>query len=374
VLRHRGLLKVPAKLHILSSVFRLGQSPVSVFLLSCCNSSSSVTFMPIGYRLRLHFCLCLHGFAIVFPILHQIPVVIRSPDLWLPFGFSVLLSRLPSPLFVMFSRFILFSGATWFSLRITVIPISAFLSSLSISGVLAAQPASFVPSLGPFCRRSTLRSIPSPRLISDFLCSSQLLPIFSLYSLLMARLWRFGFLFCSSVSSLSRAYVLRPPSSSSPITLLPCVVVLLIGVSFLRGLSFSDLRFLFRPVVLFVVLCFTFYVLLLLLFMLDFYGVCLCWIMDFGMFVFGVTSMAADRDSPQPTSILAALSSSPRVVSVVVFSFVLSHRCLRHLFVFSIVPLCRLPLGVSTLASVFALQPLVLRPSFSSLSRVESRP
>jgi len=260
VLRHRGLLKVPAKLHFLSSVFRLGQSPVSVFLLSCCNSSSSVTFMSIGYRLRLRLCLCLHGFAIVFPILHQIPVVIRSPDLWLPFGFSVLLSRLPSPLFVMFSRFILFSGATWFFLRITVIPISAFLSSLSISGVLAAQPASFVPSLGPFCRRSTLRSIPSPRLISDFLCSSQLLPIFSLYSLLMARLWRFGFLFCSSVSSLSRAYVLRPPSSSSPITLLPCVVVLLIGVSFLRGLSFSDLRFLFRPVVLFVVLCFTFHV------------------------------------------------------------------------------------------------------------------
>ena len=117
---------------------------------------------------------------------------------------------------------------------------------------------------------------------------------------------------------------------------------------------------------LFYVLCFTFYVLLLLLFMLDFYGVCLRWFMDFGMYVFGIASMVADRDSPQPTSILAALSSSPTrrlrrrsplpspvVVSVVVF-------------VVSVVPLRRLPLGISTLASALVLQPLVLRPSFSS--------
>jgi hypothetical protein len=66
-------------------------------------------------------------------------------------------------------------------------------------------------------------SILSPRLIPDFLCPSQLLPFFSLYGLLMARLWRFGFLFCSSVSFLSRASV--SPSSLSPITLLPCVGV-----------------------------------------------------------------------------------------------------------------------------------------------------
>jgi hypothetical protein len=65
----------------------------------------------------------------------------------------------PSPSFVLFLGLIS-SSATWFSLGITVIPISAFLSSLSISGVLAAQPASFVPSLGLFYRRSTLSVYP----------------------------------------------------------------------------------------------------------------------------------------------------------------------------------------------------------------------
>jgi hypothetical protein len=47
--------------------------------------------------------------------------------------------------------------------------------------------------------------------------------------------------------------------------------------SLLCGLSFSGHRFLFRPVILcfmFYVLCFMFY------FGLDFYGVCMCWIMD----------------------------------------------------------------------------------------------
>src|SRR5271155_4079510 len=36
-------------------------------------------FLSIDYRLRLRLCQCLHGFAtVVFSILHQIPVVIRS--------------------------------------------------------------------------------------------------------------------------------------------------------------------------------------------------------------------------------------------------------------------------------------------------------
>jgi hypothetical protein len=96
----------------------------------------------------------------------------------------------------------------------------------------------------------------SPRLISDFFCSSQLLPFFSLYSLLMARLWRFGFLFCSSVSSLSRASVLR--RHRHPLRC-SCVVVLLIGVPFLCGLSFPDHRFSSVPS--FFVLCFMFHVL-----------------------------------------------------------------------------------------------------------------
>jgi hypothetical protein len=109
--------------------------------------------LSIGYR-RLCLCLCLcHSLALVFPILHQIPVVVRSPDLWLPFRFSVssLISVSVSLICSVLSSSC--SGATWFPLSITVIPISAFLSSLSISGVLAAQPASFVPSLGLFYRR-----------------------------------------------------------------------------------------------------------------------------------------------------------------------------------------------------------------------------
>jgi hypothetical protein len=47
--------------------------------LSCfCNSSSPVTFLSIGYRLRLRLRQYLHGFAIVFLLFHhRIPVVIR---------------------------------------------------------------------------------------------------------------------------------------------------------------------------------------------------------------------------------------------------------------------------------------------------------
>src|SRR5271155_1701280 len=117
---------------------------------------------------------------------------------------------------------ILFPAQPGFLSASPFIPISAFLSSLSISGVLAAQPAclflasvySTVVLLHP--------SILSPRLISDFLCPSQLLQFLNLYSLLMARLWlRFPVLFVGFVDFSS----LHPPSSLSPITLLPCVVL-----------------------------------------------------------------------------------------------------------------------------------------------------
>jgi hypothetical protein len=139
---------------------------------------------------------------------HRIPVVVRSPDLWLPFGFSVLSSVSVSVICSILSSSC--SGATWFSLNITVYPYL----SISFFAFDIRCPCSptcfFVPRLGLFYRRSTLHpSILPPRLISDFLCPSQRLPFFSLYSLLMARLWRFGFLFCSSVSPLSRASVLR---------------------------------------------------------------------------------------------------------------------------------------------------------------------
>ena len=160
--------------------------------LSCfCNLSSPVILSCQSATVRLRPCLrsrqCLHGFAIVFLLFHhQIPVVVRSPDLWLLFGFSVLLFSSPSPSFVLFSRLPVPAQPGFLSTPF--IPISAFLSSLSISGVLAAQPAlSFLASV-----YSTVvllhRPILPPRLISDFLCPSQLLPFFSLYSLLMARL------------------------------------------------------------------------------------------------------------------------------------------------------------------------------------------
>jgi len=121
-------------------------------------------FLSIGYRLHLHLCLCqcLRGFAIVFPILRQIPVVIRSPDLWLPFGFSVVLSRLPSPLLFCFLSHPL-SGATWIPLSITVysyLSISLFAFDIRCP---CSPTCFFVPSsLGLFYRRSPLHlSYPS---------------------------------------------------------------------------------------------------------------------------------------------------------------------------------------------------------------------
>jgi len=92
----------------------------------------------------------------------------------------------------------------------------------------------------------------------------------------------------------------------------------MIGVPFLRGLSFSDHRFVFRPVI----LCFMFYVsrfmlLLLYPFGLDFYGVCLCWIMDLDCLclVLRLWQRRSALIALRSTSILAALflphASSP---------------------------------------------------------------
>src|SRR5271170_5550503 len=84
---------------------------------------------------------------------------------------------------------------------------------------LAAQPASSFPAsvYSTIVLLSTPPILP-PRLTSDFPCPSQLLPFFNLYSLPMARLWRFGFLFCSSISSVSRASVLRHLCQPLPLT------------------------------------------------------------------------------------------------------------------------------------------------------------
>jgi hypothetical protein len=210
------------------------------FAVAFCNLEPRRPFLSIGYRhrLRLRSCQCLYGFAIVLPILHQIPVVVRSPDLWLLFGFSVSsLSRLR--LRYLFCSLIICSGATWFYLRITVIPISAFLSSLSISGVLAAQPAlSFLASV-------FLPSFYSPPSY-PFTSIDFRLPLFVAASTVLqslwpphGRLWRFGFLFCSSVSFLSRAPA--PPSSLSITS--SYVVFHRSAFSFLRGLSFPITAF-----------------------------------------------------------------------------------------------------------------------------------
>jgi hypothetical protein len=78
-------------------ILRLPSRPITSYQSSfyrLCNSSSPVIASCQSAAVRLHPCLrlcqCLHGIAIVFPLFHhRIPAVIRSPDLWLPFGFSV---------------------------------------------------------------------------------------------------------------------------------------------------------------------------------------------------------------------------------------------------------------------------------------------
>jgi len=93
--------------------------------LSCfCNRSSLVITSCQSAAVCLCPCLCqcqcLHGIAIVFPLFHhRIPVVIRSPDLWLPLWILGLVSLVSvSVICSVFSSSC--SGATWFSLSITV--------------------------------------------------------------------------------------------------------------------------------------------------------------------------------------------------------------------------------------------------------------
>ena len=76
--------------------------------------------------------------------------------------------------------------------------------------------------------------------------------------------------------------------------------------------------------------------------------------------------------SPSSSPPSSSLRRSPFVASLlsrllVVFSL-LSSPLSSPVVVFSVVPLRRLHLGISTLASAFVLQPWVLRPSFSSLA------
>jgi hypothetical protein len=125
-----------------------------------CNLSSLVflSCQSATVHLRLRLCQCLHGFAIVLPALHQIPVVVRSPDLWLLFGFSVLLFRLR----LRYYCYVL-SVHPLFRRNLDLISITVY-CYLGISFLVfnircpCSPTCSFVPSLGPFYRRSTLRS------------------------------------------------------------------------------------------------------------------------------------------------------------------------------------------------------------------------
>ena len=109
-----GLIRGPGCLGVTSPWVVEGPSKTSLFILhlpsrpvscislsrlSCPQPSSSVIISCQSATVRLR--LCLHSIAIVFPIFHQILVVVRSPDLWLPLDSrSPLLSS--SPLFVLF--------------------------------------------------------------------------------------------------------------------------------------------------------------------------------------------------------------------------------------------------------------------------------
>ena len=194
----------------------------------------------------------------------------------------------------------------------------------------------------------------------------------------MASLWldcSFGFLSCSSVSSLSRTSILRrrriarysyvPPSYYA--------VLDMIDFSSLRGLSFSDHRFLFRSVN----LCFMFYVSRFMFYCfylsdwISMVSVCVgLWIWNvcvwYCVYGSGVSSLVSARVNPRGSL------SSPLVASVVVSSCVTSPSSSPVVVVFSVLPLRRLYLGISTLVSAFVLQPLVLRPSFSSFVGLSS--
>jgi hypothetical protein len=174
-------------------------------------------------------------------------------------------------------------------------------------------------------------------LSSDFLCSSQLLPLFNLYKP------HYGQIQVASVSCSVRRFrrflePLCPPSSVvivSPAILsyvIPSYYAVLDMIDRasafpLRGLSFSDHRFLFRPVI----LCFMFHVLCFIAFTFRIGFLWCLSVLDygFGMFVFGIAFMAAVyRHLSRPASILTALflphASSPSLSPPV--SLLLRHR------------------------------------------------
>ena len=89
----------------------------------------------------------------------------------------------------------------------------------------------------------------------------------------------------------------------------------------------------------------------------------------FGMFVFGIAFMAAVyRHSSRPASMLRLSFFPTRRLRrrLLLSRFSIASPLSSPVVVFSVVPLRRLYLGISTLVSAFVLQPLVLRPSFSS--------
>ena len=217
MLRHRGLLKVPAKLH-----FFYPPLPVSASLLYQSFSYRVTTFEPRHHFLSIG-CRSSSSLSMSPRYRHCLPTI-SPPDpcshpfsgFMAPLGFSVSSLSSPSPLFVLLFYRHPVPAQPGFLSASPFIPISAFLFSLSISGVLAAQPASsfLVASVYSTVVLLSTFSITPPRLTSDLFCPSQLLPFFNLYSLPMARLWCFSFLFCSSISLISRAS-LPPPSLST---------------------------------------------------------------------------------------------------------------------------------------------------------------
>ena len=228
------------------------------------------------------------------------------------------------------------------------IPISAFLSSLSISGVLAAQPASSFLIASVYSTVVVLSNLPIPRLTSDLFCSSQLLPLFNLYKPHYGQIQVASFScsvrrFLEPLSSVLRRHciarysVLRYSSYYA--------VLDMIDFLSLRGLSCSDHRFSSVPSSF--VLCFMFYVLCFIAFTFRIGFLWCLSVLDygFGMFVFGIASMAAVYcHSSRPASILAALflphasspSSSPPSSSLRRSPFVASLLS-RLLVVFSFV-------------------------------------
>ena len=171
MLRHRGLLKVPAKLH-----FFYPPLPVSASLLYQSFSYRVTTFEPRHHFLSIG-CRSSSFLSMSPRYRHCLPTI-SPPDpcshpfsgFMAPLGFSVSSLSSPSPLFVLLFYRHPVPAQPGFLSASPFIPISAFLFSLSISGVLAAQPASsfLVASVYSTVVLLSTFSITPPRLISDF--------------------------------------------------------------------------------------------------------------------------------------------------------------------------------------------------------------